>query len=197
MAHFTVILMLSSLLPSLAYMVEPKNKLEPVDIEFEVGSEFLLSDSQEEQFFSEHGECNDDNVKKSLEEETGFNLKEHVIDETPGSSSDEDYCVIVEDTEDEKGPKIPEVIVDQGQRHQKTVETAPKGPSTVVQPVRPEAVVEPMVRKDLPACDEVEVHLKVFQNTLFSLSNIIELKFTLYTESIICTFQKISLFVMY
>ncbi|MEJ1280094.1 cyclic nucleotide gated channel alpha 2 [Cricetulus griseus] len=137
-------------------MVEPKNKLEPVDIEFEVGSEFLLSDSQEEQFFSEHGECNDDNVKKSLEEETGFNLKEHVIDETPGSSSDEDYCVIVEDTEDEKGPKIPEVIVDQGQRHQKTVETAPKGPSTVVQPVRPEAVVEPMVRKDLPACDEVE-----------------------------------------
>ncbi|EGW05117.1 Transmembrane gamma-carboxyglutamic acid protein 3 [Cricetulus griseus] len=125
-------------------MVEPKNKLEPVDIEFEVGSEFLLSDSQEEQFFSEHGECNDDNVKKSLEEETGFNLKEHVIDETPGSSSDEDYCVIVEDTEDEKGPKIPEVIVDQGQRHQKTVETAPKGPSTVVQPVRPEAVVEPM-----------------------------------------------------
>ncbi|XP_040599856.1 circadian clock protein PASD1 [Mesocricetus auratus] len=137
------------------YMVDPKNMLEPVDIEFEVGSEFLLSDSEEEQTSSEHREFSHENVKKFLEEEKGSNTKEHVIDETPGSSSDED-CYIIDDIEYQKGPKISETIVDQGQEHQKTVETAPKCPSPVVQPVRPEAVVEPMVRKDLPACYVVE-----------------------------------------
>ncbi|XP_059107447.1 circadian clock protein PASD1-like [Peromyscus eremicus] len=131
--------------------IDPKSSLEPVNMEFEVGSEFLLNDSQEEQASPEQGECNDKDVKKPLKEATGSNPKEHVID-VHDSSSDEDYCVIVKEIKAKKGPKIQKPIVDQGQEHQKIVETAPKCPSTVVLPVRPKAVVEPRVRRDLPAC---------------------------------------------
>ncbi|CAH6779819.1 Gm1141 [Phodopus roborovskii] len=126
----------------------PKNMLDPVDMEFEVSSEFLLDDSHEEQAYLEHDESSDEDVEKPLEEAEGSNLKEHVINDTYSASSDDDCCII-EDVEDKKGPKTKEVIVDQGRGHQKAVETAPKRQGTAVQPVRPEAVVGPMPRSTL------------------------------------------------
>nr|XP_042125104.1 uncharacterized protein LOC121825700 isoform X2 [Peromyscus maniculatus bairdii] len=121
-------------------------------MEFEVAPKFLMDDSQEKQASPEQGECTDEDVKKPLEEAMGSNPKEHVIDKVPGASSDEDHCVIVDEIEVKKGPKIQKPIVDQREGHQKIVETTAKCLSTVVQPVRPEAMVEPRVRTDLPAC---------------------------------------------
>ncbi|XP_076417786.1 uncharacterized protein LOC107400241 isoform X2 [Peromyscus maniculatus bairdii] len=128
--------------------IDPKYFQDPVDIEFEVAPEFLLSDSEEEEASPER-ECSNEDVKKALEEATGSNPKDHVIHEVP-RPSDEDSCVIVEQIEVKNGPKIQEPIVDQGKEHQKIVETAPKCPSTVVRPMHPKALVEPMVRRDLP-----------------------------------------------
>ncbi|XP_052600977.1 circadian clock protein PASD1 [Peromyscus californicus insignis] len=131
-------------------MIDPKYFQDPMDKEFEVAPEFLLSDSEEEQASPEQRECSNENVKKPLEEATGSNRKDHVIHEVPGPS-DEVSCVVLEQIEVNKDPKIQEPIVDQGQEHQKIVETAPKCTSTVVQPVHPKALVEPRVRRDLPA----------------------------------------------
>ncbi|KAL6036937.1 hypothetical protein STEG23_015249 [Scotinomys teguina] len=125
-----------------------KNLLEPVGMEFKAASEYLLNDSQEEQASPEHS---DENVKKPLEEAMGSKPKEHVIDEVPDDSSDEDYCAIVEDYNVKIGRKTREPIVDQVQGRQKTVERAPQCASTVARPVQPMAVVKPIVRTDLPA----------------------------------------------
>ncbi|XP_049979561.1 uncharacterized protein [Alexandromys fortis] len=128
-------------------IIEAKKGLDPVDMEFDVGPEFLfLSDGQEEQTSPEHGECSDENGKKPLEEATGSKPKEHAIDEVSDTSSDDDSCAIGEDTEVQKDPKIQERVVDQEQGHQKTAETSTQSLSPVAQPVRPEAVVEPMPR---------------------------------------------------
>ncbi|XP_075814609.1 circadian clock protein PASD1 [Microtus pennsylvanicus] len=132
-------------------MREAKNRLDPVDMEFEVGPGFLfLSDSQEGKTSPEHGDCSDENGKKPLEEATSSKPKEHAIDEVSDTSLDDSY-VIVEDTEVQKDPKIQEHVVDQEQGHQKTAETSAKSLSPVAQPVRPEAVVEPMVCTELPS----------------------------------------------
>ncbi|CAO2621616.1 hypothetical protein LEMLEM_LOCUS17282 [Lemmus lemmus] len=127
-------------------MIEAKHSLDPVDMEFEVGPEFLLSDSQKGQNSPKYGECSSKDGKKPLEEATGSKPKEYAIDEAPGACPDDYSCVIVEDTEIQKDPKIQELVVDQEQRHQKTVETSAQSPSPVAQPVRPEAVLEPMPR---------------------------------------------------
>lgn len=151
-------------------MREEKNRLDPVDMEFEVDPGFLcLSDSQEGQTFPEHGKCSDEDGKKPLEEATGSKPKENAIDEVSDTSLDDDSRVIVEDTEVQKDPKIQECVVDQEQGHQKTAETSAKSLSPVAQPVRPEAVVEPMVCTELPSYAVAEVHLKVFQNSFFFL----------------------------
>ncbi|KAL6029865.1 hypothetical protein STEG23_010727 [Scotinomys teguina] len=121
-----------------------KNLLEPVGMEFKAASEYLLNDSQEEQASPEHS---DETVKKPLEEAMGSKPKEHVIDEVPDDSSDEDYCAIVEDYNVKKRRKIQEPIVDQVQGRHKTVERAPQ----CARPVKPMAVVKPIVRTDLPA----------------------------------------------
>ncbi|KAL6030736.1 hypothetical protein STEG23_017139, partial [Scotinomys teguina] len=125
-----------------------KNLLEPVGMDFKAASEYLLNDSQEEQGSPEH---NDETVKKPLEEAMGSNPKEHVIDEVPDDSPDEHYCAIVEDYNVKKGRKTREPILDQVQGRQKTVERAPQCVSTVSRPVKPMAVVKPIVRTDLPA----------------------------------------------
>ncbi|XP_036031491.1 circadian clock protein PASD1-like [Onychomys torridus] len=130
-------------------MIDPRYLQDPVDIEFEVSPEFLVNDNQEEQASPEQGEQSDENMKKTLEEATDPNPKEHVIREVSGPSV-EDSCGIVEEIEVDKGPKIQEPIVDQDQVHQKIVETATKCPSTVVRPVHPKALVEPRVCTDLP-----------------------------------------------
>nr|XP_034348958.1 uncharacterized protein LOC117701266 isoform X1 [Arvicanthis niloticus] len=54
-----------------------------------------------------------------------------------------------EDSEDKKDPKFQEVIVGQEQGHQKAPEAAPSIPTTALQAVHPEAVVEPTVHTDL------------------------------------------------
>ena len=146
-------------------MIEAKYRLDPVDMEFEVGPEFLLSDSQEEQTSPEHGKCSDEDEKKPLEEATGSKPKDEVSD----PSLDDDSFVKVEDIEVQKDPKIQERVVDQEQGHQKTAETSAKSLSPVAQPVRPEAVVQPMVCTELPSYAVAEVHLKVFQNSFFFL----------------------------
>ncbi|KAL1766523.1 protein model 1141, (NCBI) [Sigmodon hispidus] len=164
-------------------MIDPRFLLEPLDIEFEVAPEFLLNDSEDEQSSLKQGEHSKVDMKKPLEEAKGPNPKEHVIDEALGASSDEDCCVIVENTEVKKGPKIRELTVDQGQGTQKTLEAAPKCPSTVVTPVhRPEAVVEPMVRTDLPSSNvaeereqeqreyELAQHMEMLRNLPYELS---------------------------
>ncbi|CAO2621710.1 hypothetical protein LEMLEM_LOCUS17308 [Lemmus lemmus] len=130
-------------------MIEAKYRLDLVDNEFEVGSEFLLSDSQEGQTSPESGEFSDEDEKKPLEGATGWKPKEHAIDEIPDASSDDDYCEIVEDTDVQKDPKIQEVVVDQEQAHEKTVETIAQPVHPVADPVCPEAVLEPMPRRAL------------------------------------------------
>lgn len=168
---------ISSVLPSLApksgqgYVIDPKFMLEPNDMEFEVGPEFLLNNNQDEQASSEQGECTEEDVKKPLEEAKVSNPKEHVIDEDSAhhdTSSDDDCCVIIEDTENEKDPKIQEVIISKEQGHQKAPGTVPSRPTTRLRAVRPEAVVEPIVRRDVRVHD-AEVYLKVFQNAFLHL----------------------------
>ncbi|XP_076417726.1 uncharacterized protein LOC107400195 isoform X2 [Peromyscus maniculatus bairdii] len=132
--------------PEQGSTIDPKSSLEPMDMEFEAGPEFLQNDIQDEQASPEQGECNDEDVKKPLEEATSSNPKKEVI-EVFDSSSDEDYCVIVKEINVKKGPKIQQPIVDQGQEHQKTVESSPKCPSREVQSPRPKAVVKPMPRR--------------------------------------------------
>ncbi|KAL6093394.1 hypothetical protein STEG23_026161 [Scotinomys teguina] len=134
------------------YNRSKRSLLEPMEIEFEVAPELIQNDSQEEQTSPEQREYSDEDVKKPLKEAMGSNSKEHVIDEVPVASSDEDYCVTAEEIEVKKCPKIREPVVGQGQEHQKRVETAPQCPSTVAGPLHPEAVVDPMVYTDLPAC---------------------------------------------
>lgn len=134
-------------------------------MEFEVPPEFLLNDSEEEAS-PEQGDCTEEDVKKPLEETKVSNPKEHVIDEGSAIlaiSSDDESCIIIEDTGDKKDPEIKEVVTAQVQGHQKAPEAVPLCRITPLQAVRPEAVVEPMVRRDLWA-HEAEVHLKGFQN---------------------------------
>lgn len=164
--------MLSSLAPTFGqgYVIDPKFMQEPQDIEFEVGPEFLLNDSQDEQASTEQEECTEEDVKKPLEEAKISNPKEHAIDEDSAchdASSDDDVCIITEDTEDKKDPKVQEVIVGQEQKRQKAPEAALSCSTTPLQAVRPEAVVQPIVRTDLQVHD-AEVHLKVFQNAFFA-----------------------------
>lgn len=210
--------MLSSVLTSSACtseddsMREEKNRLDPVDMEFDVGPGFLfLSDSQEEPSSPEHGERSDENAKKPLEEATGSKPKEHAIDEVSDASSDDDSCVIVEDTEVQKDPKIQERVVDQEQGIKKTAEISTKILSPAAQPVRPvehpvrpKAVVKPMVCTDLPTYAVVEVHLSLSKFIFLPVGdfNIFELKLTLIaqvysTENMICIFKNLLLFVMY
>ncbi|KAH0516631.1 Transmembrane gamma-carboxyglutamic acid protein 3 [Microtus ochrogaster] len=125
-------------------MREEKNRLDPVDMEFDVGPGFLfLSDSQEGQTSPEHGECSDEDGKKPLEEATGS------IDEVSDTSSDDDSCVIVEDTHAPKDPKFQEHVVDQEQRNKKTAEISTKILSPVAQPVHP---------VEHPGCPKAETH---------------------------------------
>ncbi|CAO2621708.1 hypothetical protein LEMLEM_LOCUS17307 [Lemmus lemmus] len=206
--------MLSSVLPSSAStseqdsMIEAKYRLEPVDNEFEVGSEFLLSDSQEGLTSPESGEFSDEDEKKPLEGATGWKPKEHAIDEVTDDSSDDDYYEIVEDTDVPKDPKIQEVVVDQEQAHQKTVETIPKRPSPVAQPVYPvaqsmcpvaqpvhpvadpvcpEAVLEPMVCTDLPTYAVAEMRTSQSRGVGCSLRKGTN------TEKVICNFVSIQI----
>nr|XP_034342493.1 LOW QUALITY PROTEIN: uncharacterized protein LOC117695961 [Arvicanthis niloticus]XP_034348949.1 LOW QUALITY PROTEIN: uncharacterized protein LOC117701240 [Arvicanthis niloticus] len=126
------------------YVIDPKYMLEPQDRELEVGPEFHLNDSRDEQASPEQGECTEEDVKKPLVEAKISNPKEHVIDEyfaCHDASSDD------EDSEDKKDPKFQEVIVGQEQGHQKAPEAAPSIPTTALQAVHPEAVVEPTPRK--------------------------------------------------
>ncbi|XP_076562257.1 LOW QUALITY PROTEIN: uncharacterized protein LOC117695954 [Arvicanthis niloticus] len=124
------------------YEIDPKYMLEPQDREFEVGPEFLLNDSQDSEATPEQGECTEEDVKKPLVEAKLSNPKEHVIDEYSAchdASSDDDFCIITEDTEHKKDPKFQEVIVGQEQGHQKVSEAAPSCPTTPLQAVHPEA----------------------------------------------------------
>nr|XP_034342488.1 uncharacterized protein LOC117695952 [Arvicanthis niloticus] len=124
------------------YEIDPKYMLEPQDREFEVGPEFLLNDSQDTEATPEQGECTEEDVKKSLVEAKLSNPKEHVIDEYSAchdASSDDDFCIITEDTEHKKDPKFQEVVVGQEQGHQKVSEAAPSCPTTPLQAVHPEA----------------------------------------------------------
>ncbi|XP_031194221.1 circadian clock protein PASD1 [Mastomys coucha] len=133
------------------YVIDPKNMLEPQDMEFEVPPEFLLDDSEEEAS-PEQGDCTEEDVKKPLEETKVSNPKEHVIDEGSAIlaiSSDDESCIIIEDTGDKKDPEIKEVVTAQVQGHQKAPEAVPLCGITPFQAVRPEAVVEPMVSRDL------------------------------------------------
>ncbi|CAO2621714.1 hypothetical protein LEMLEM_LOCUS17310 [Lemmus lemmus] len=129
-------------------MIEAKYRIDPVDMGFDVGPEFLLSDSQEKQTSREYEECSDEDEKKPLEGETGSKPKEHAIDEVTDASLDNDPSEIVEDTEVQKDTKIQELVVDQ-QGHQKTVETFAKSPSPVAQPMHPEEMVELMPKRAL------------------------------------------------
>nr|XP_034348977.1 uncharacterized protein LOC117701293 [Arvicanthis niloticus] len=124
------------------YEIDPKYMLEPQDREFEVGPEFLLNDSQDTEATPEQGECTEEDVKKPLVEAKLSNPKEHVIDEYSAchdASSDDDFCIITEDTEHKKDPKFQEVVVGQEQGHQKVSEAAPSCPTTPLQAVHPEA----------------------------------------------------------
>nr|XP_034342490.1 uncharacterized protein LOC117695955 [Arvicanthis niloticus] len=124
------------------YEIDPKYMLEPQDREFEVGPEFLLNDSQDTEATPEQGECTEEDVKKPLVEAKLSNPKEHVIDEYSvchDASSDDDFCIITEDTEHKKDPKFQEVVVGQEQGHQKVSEAAPSCPTTPLQAVHPEA----------------------------------------------------------
>ncbi|XP_034342478.1 uncharacterized protein LOC117695937 [Arvicanthis niloticus] len=108
------------------YEIDPKYMLEPQDREFEVGPEFLLNDSQDTEATPEQGECTEEDVKKPLVEAKLSNPKEHVIDEYSAchdASSDDDFCIITEDTEHKKDPKFQEVVVGQEQGHQKPKRT--------------------------------------------------------------------------
>ncbi|KAL6041009.1 hypothetical protein STEG23_019149, partial [Scotinomys teguina] len=138
-------------------LIDTKTLLACGDIKLEVAPEIPLNDSQEEQASPEKSKWSDENVKKPLDEGIGSNLKEHVVDEVPGASSDEDDCIIVEAYQVKRGRKNRLPILDQGQGQQKTVQTDPKYPHTVKQPVQPKAEVEAMVHTDLPACVEAEV----------------------------------------
>ncbi|XP_055464734.1 uncharacterized protein LOC129678078 [Psammomys obesus] len=146
--------MISSVLPfsgptfGQGSMTELKYMQEPVDIEFEVDPEFLLSDSQDEQGSSEQGKCSDVDMKKLLEEAKASNLKEHVIDECSvplNAPSDNDYCEVIEIIEDQKEPEVKELVVEQEQ--EKAPETSLKFPSTTAPCVRLEALVEPVPRR--------------------------------------------------
>lgn len=165
------------MLPSLAptsgqgYVIDPKNMLEPQDMEFEVGPEFVLIDSQDEQASLEQGEFTEADVKKPLEETKVSIIKEDVIDEDSarqGASSDDDddSCIIIEDTEDNKDPKIQEATKVQEQGDQKAPDAVPSRPTTPLRAVRPEAVVEPIVRINLWV-GNAEIHLKVFLKCIF------------------------------
>uniref|UniRef100_J9JI72 PAS domain containing repressor 1 n=3 Tax=Mus musculus TaxID=10090 RepID=J9JI72_MOUSE len=134
------------------YVIDPKNMLEPQDMEFEVGPEFVLIDSQDEQASLEQGEFTEADVKKPLEETKVSIIKEDVIDEDSarqGASSDDDddSCIIIEDTEDNKDPKIQEATKVQEQGDQKAPDAVPSRPTTPLRAVRPEAVVEPIPRR--------------------------------------------------
>ncbi|XP_021009115.1 circadian clock protein PASD1 [Mus caroli] len=134
------------------YVIEPKNMLEPQDMEFEVGPEFLLIDSQEEEASLEQGEFTEEDVKKPLEETKVCTIKENVIDEDSArqdasSDDDDDSCIIIEDTEEKNDPKIQEAIKVQEQEDQKAPEAVPLCPTTPLRAVRPEAVVEPIPRR--------------------------------------------------
>ncbi|GAB1302841.1 Predicted gene 1141 [Apodemus speciosus] len=134
-------------------VIDPKYMLEPNDMEFEVGPEFILNDIQDEQATPEQGECTEEDVKKPLEETKVSDPKEHAVDEDSAhrdTSSDDDCCIILEDTQNKKDPKIQEVVIAQKQGHQKTPEAVPSCPTTPFRSVRPEAVVEPIVRRDVP-----------------------------------------------
>ncbi|XP_021044412.1 uncharacterized protein LOC110314339 [Mus pahari] len=136
--------------PGQGCVIDPKYMLEPQDMEFEVGPEFLLNDSQEEQASLEQGECTEEDVTKPWEEAKVSNPKEHVIDEDSAhqdASSDDDSCIIIEDTEDKKDPKTQEVIKIKEQGDQQAPEAVLPRPTTPLRPVRPEAVVEPMPRR--------------------------------------------------
>ncbi|XP_038956271.1 circadian clock protein PASD1 isoform X3 [Rattus norvegicus] len=134
----------------LGYLMDPKNLLEPQDMEFEVAPEFLLNDSQEEQASTEQEECTEENVKKPLEELKGSISEDHGIDKDSAhhNVSSDDDCCIIENVQEEKDPKIKEAVC-QEQEHQKSPETTSSRPTTPLQAVRPEAVVEPIVRTDL------------------------------------------------